>query len=83
MRGIVAHSRRLYAADEAGNAVKIFEIKSGRLVAHSGLRSYRSQAAHDYPQAESFQVTPLSTIAAAPAPGSSAVGTSGQIQPQT
>jgi hypothetical protein len=34
VRGIIAHRRLLYVADEAGDVVKIFEIKSGRLVAH-------------------------------------------------
>ena len=34
VRGIIVHRRYLYAADEAGDAVKIFKIDSGRLVAH-------------------------------------------------
>jgi len=34
VRGIIVHRRLLYVADEAGDAVKIFEIKSGRLLAH-------------------------------------------------
>jgi hypothetical protein len=34
VRGIVMHRQHLYVADEAGNAVKIFELGSGRLVAH-------------------------------------------------
>ena len=33
VRGIVVHRKHLYVADEAGNVVKIFEVKSGRLVA--------------------------------------------------
>ena len=33
VRGIIVHRQHLYVADEAGNAVKIFEIASGRLVA--------------------------------------------------
>ncbi|MFL6544635.1 MAG: hypothetical protein ACJ8LM_05560, partial [Candidatus Udaeobacter sp.] len=33
VRGIVVHRKLLYVADEAGDAVKIFEVKSGRLVA--------------------------------------------------
>jgi len=33
VRGIVVHRRHLYVADEAGDAVKVFEVKSGRLVA--------------------------------------------------
>ena len=33
VRGIVVHRKHLYVADEAGDAVKIFEIASGRLVA--------------------------------------------------
>jgi hypothetical protein len=34
VRGIIVHRRHLYVADEAGDAVKIFEIESGRLSAH-------------------------------------------------
>ena len=34
VRGIIVHRKRLYVADEAGNAVKVFEVASGRLVAH-------------------------------------------------
>jgi hypothetical protein len=34
VRGIIVHRRLLYVADEAGDVVKIFEIKSGRLVAY-------------------------------------------------
>ncbi|HME46415.1 MAG TPA: hypothetical protein VKF36_25250 [Syntrophorhabdales bacterium] len=33
VRGIIVHRGHLYVADEAGNAVKIFELKSGQLVA--------------------------------------------------
>jgi hypothetical protein len=33
VRGIIMHRQHLYVADEAGDAVKIFEVKSGRLVA--------------------------------------------------
>ena len=33
VRGIIVHRQHLYVADEAGNAVKIFAVKSGRLVA--------------------------------------------------
>jgi hypothetical protein len=33
VRGIIVHRRHLYVADEAGDAVKIFEVKTGRLVA--------------------------------------------------
>ena len=33
VRGIVVHGGRLYVADEAGDVVKIFEVKSGRLLA--------------------------------------------------
>jgi 6-phosphogluconolactonase (cycloisomerase 2 family) len=33
VRGIIAHRQHLYVADEAGNAVKIFALKSGQLVA--------------------------------------------------
>ncbi len=34
VRGIIVHGGYLYVADEAGDSVKIFEIDSGRLVAH-------------------------------------------------
>ena len=34
VRGIVVHRKHLYVADEAGNAVKIFLVQSGALVAH-------------------------------------------------
>jgi hypothetical protein len=34
VRGIVVRRGHLYVADEAGDAVKVFEIKSGALVAH-------------------------------------------------
>jgi len=33
VRGIIVHREHLYVADEAGDAVKIFEVKSGRFVA--------------------------------------------------
>jgi DNA-binding beta-propeller fold protein YncE len=33
VRGIIVHRGHLYVADEAGDAVKVFEVKSGRLVA--------------------------------------------------
>jgi len=33
VRGIIVHRRFLYVADEAGDALKIFEVKSGHLVA--------------------------------------------------
>jgi hypothetical protein len=33
VRGIVVHRQHLYVADEAGDAVKVFEVGSGRLVA--------------------------------------------------
>jgi len=33
VRGIIVHRGHLYVADEAGDAVKIFEVKSGRFVA--------------------------------------------------
>jgi len=33
VRGIIVHREHLYVADEAGDAVKIFEVKTGRLVA--------------------------------------------------
>jgi len=34
VRGIVVHRKHLYVADEAGDAVKIFTVQSGELVAH-------------------------------------------------
>jgi hypothetical protein len=34
VRGIVVHRQHLYVADEAGDAVAIYKIKSGRFVAH-------------------------------------------------
>jgi hypothetical protein len=33
VRGIIVHREHLYVADEAGDAVKVFEVKSGRVVA--------------------------------------------------
>jgi hypothetical protein len=33
VRGIIVHREHLYVADEAGDAVKIFEVESGRVVA--------------------------------------------------
>jgi hypothetical protein len=33
VRGIIVHRKHLYVADEAGDAVKIFEVASGQLVA--------------------------------------------------
>jgi 6-phosphogluconolactonase (cycloisomerase 2 family) len=33
VRGIVIHRQHLYVAGEAGNVVKVYELKSGRLVA--------------------------------------------------
>jgi hypothetical protein len=33
VRGIIVHRKHLYVADEAGDNVKIFEVRSGRLVA--------------------------------------------------
>ena len=33
VRGIIVYREHLYVADEAGDAVKVFEVKSGRLVA--------------------------------------------------
>jgi hypothetical protein len=34
VRGIVVYRKHLYVADEAGDAVKVFSVKSGELVAH-------------------------------------------------
>jgi DNA-binding beta-propeller fold protein YncE len=36
VRGIIVHRKHLYVADEAGDAVKVFEVASGQLVAHIG-----------------------------------------------
>jgi DNA-binding beta-propeller fold protein YncE len=33
VRGIIVHRKHLYVADEAGDAVKIFDVKTGKLVA--------------------------------------------------
>src|SRR5271155_6023723 len=33
VRGVIVHRKHLYVADEAGDAVKIFQVASGRLVA--------------------------------------------------
>ena len=34
VRGIIVYRKKLYVADEAGDAVKIFDLESGRLTAH-------------------------------------------------
>jgi sugar lactone lactonase YvrE len=34
VRGIVVHRKHLYVADEAGDAVKVFHVQSGELMAH-------------------------------------------------
>jgi DNA-binding beta-propeller fold protein YncE len=34
VRGIVVHRKHLYVADEAGDAVKVFDVQSGELMAH-------------------------------------------------
>jgi DNA-binding beta-propeller fold protein YncE len=34
VRGIVVHRKHLYVADEAGDAVKVFNVHSGELIAH-------------------------------------------------
>jgi hypothetical protein len=34
VRGIVVHRKHLYVADEAGDAVKVFNLRSGKLMAH-------------------------------------------------
>ena len=34
VRGIVVHRKNLYVADEAGDAVKVFNVQSGELMAH-------------------------------------------------
>jgi hypothetical protein len=34
VRGIIVHRQHLYVADEAGDAVKVFNVRSGELMAH-------------------------------------------------
>jgi hypothetical protein len=34
VRGIIAYRKHLYVADEAGDAVKVFDVRSGKLLAH-------------------------------------------------
>ena len=34
VRGVVVHRKHLYVADEAGDAVKVFNVQSGELMAH-------------------------------------------------
>jgi DNA-binding beta-propeller fold protein YncE len=34
VRGIIVHRKHLYVADEAGDAVKVFSVQSGELIAH-------------------------------------------------
>jgi hypothetical protein len=34
VRGIIVHRKHLYVADEAGDAVKVFDVRSGELVSH-------------------------------------------------
>jgi hypothetical protein len=41
VRGVIVHRQHLYVADEAGDAVKVFEVASGRLVAHIGGKRMR------------------------------------------
>ena len=41
VRGIIVHREHLYVADEAGDAVKIFEVRSGRLMARIRGRKLR------------------------------------------
>ncbi len=41
VRGIIVYREHLYVADEAGDAVKIFDVKSGRLVARIKGRKLR------------------------------------------
>jgi NHL repeat len=42
VRGIVVHLKHLYVADEAGDVVKIFNVKSGKLMAHVTGRSLKA-----------------------------------------
>jgi len=41
VRGIVVHRKHLYVADEAGDAVKVFNVQSGELMAHIAGRQAR------------------------------------------
>ena len=41
VRGIVVHRKHLYVADEAGDAVKVFHVESGELLAHITERRLR------------------------------------------
>jgi hypothetical protein len=34
VRGIIVHRKHLYVADEAGDAVKVFNVRTGELLAH-------------------------------------------------
>ena len=36
VRGIVVHKKHLYVADEAGDTVKVFNVRSGEFIAHIG-----------------------------------------------
>jgi hypothetical protein len=42
VRGIVVHRQRLYVADEAGDAVKVFSVQSGELLAHIAGRTLKA-----------------------------------------
>ena len=42
VRGIIVYRKHLYVADEAGDAVKVFDVKTGELTAHIVGRELRS-----------------------------------------
>jgi hypothetical protein len=42
VRGIVVHRKHLYVADEAGDAVKVFDVQSGELLAHIAGRTLKA-----------------------------------------
>jgi 6-phosphogluconolactonase (cycloisomerase 2 family) len=42
VRGIIVHRKHLYVADEAGDAVKVFNVQSGELLAHITGRELRA-----------------------------------------
>jgi hypothetical protein len=42
VRGIIVHRKHLYVADEAGDAVKVFNVQSGELMAHIAGRALKA-----------------------------------------
>ena len=47
VRGIIVHRKHLYVADEAGDAVKVFNVRSGELMAHITGRALEGARAPD------------------------------------